>query len=67
MSVDFNHQNSNKMQMERPSPWPPVSRENTSGSQLPAPPLGPGGNQPPRPPPVSNLQSMPCTVQSLMI
>ncbi|KNA19540.1 hypothetical protein SOVF_060790 [Spinacia oleracea] len=53
MSVDFNHQNSNKMQMERPSPWPPVSRENTSGSQLPAPPLGPGGNQPPRPPPLT--------------
>lgn len=59
MSVDFNNQSASNMQMERPSPWPPVSRENTAGAQLPTPPsLGPGpppvGNQPPRPP-VSHL------------
>ncbi|XP_021761584.1 cleavage stimulating factor 64-like isoform X2 [Chenopodium quinoa] len=57
MNVDFNHQSGNKMQMERPSSWPPVSRENTSGAQLPAPSLGPGpqpvGNQPHRPPPLT--------------
>lgn len=57
MNVDFNNQNANNMLMERPSPWPPVSRENTAGAQLPAPSLGPGqlavGNQPPRPPPLT--------------
>ncbi|KAL2935283.1 Cleavage stimulating factor 64 [Bienertia sinuspersici] len=59
MSGDY--QNAGNLQMERPSgpsPWPPVSRESTTGAQLPAPPsLGPGqlpvGNQPPRPPPLT--------------
>lgn len=61
LGTDFNNQGGNTAQMERGSPWPPVSRENTGGPQLSGPlPLGPGqgqqmplGNQPPRPPPLA--------------
>lgn len=58
LGTDFSNQSGSNVQMERGSPWPPQSRENTAGSQHPGPlPLGPGqmnlGNQPPRPPPLT--------------
>lgn len=58
MSGEFNNQGGGNMQGERASPWSSVSRENTAGGQLPAPPSLnrahlPVGSQPPRPPPLT--------------
>jgi len=60
LGTDFSNQGGTIAQMERGSPWPPVSRENTGGPPPPGPlPLGAGqmplGNQPPRVAPVSHL------------
>ncbi|KAJ8427151.1 hypothetical protein Cgig2_017242 [Carnegiea gigantea] len=53
LGTDFSNQGGTIAQMERGSPWPPVSRENTGGPPPPGPlPLGAGqmplGNQPAR-------------------
>lgn len=53
LGTDFSNQGGTIAQMERGSPWPPVSQGNTGGPPPPGPlPLGAGqmplGNQPPR-------------------
>jgi len=60
MGTDFSNQGGSITQMERGTPWPPVSRENAGGPPPPAPlPLGAGqmplSNQPPRVAPVKSF------------